>query len=250
MPDKLTDSEIIKALECWLKKICESYQTSIDLGYESISIDTEEYMCLLRGTIDLINRLQAENESLIKLNKLESEIVADKGKEIERLLQELQYPQADTVQPMSEENIVHCKECKHLMFSDFEGECSKGYKGIVRPDDSCPFGVRERGGKQMTKNEQKYINSLKEENERVKNLLLRFVDALGKLKNLDDVVNMSLIPLMTEENKKIRAETKAEAYKEFAEKLEKRFALCYGMKIDFIHASKMLDNLLKEMIGE
>ncbi|MBO5019834.1 MAG: hypothetical protein J6D52_04135 [Clostridia bacterium] len=61
----------------------------------------------------------------------------------------------------------------------------------------------------MTKKEQKYINSLKEENERVKNMLLRFVDAIGKLKNIDDIVNVSLIPLMTEENQKIRAEIKA-----------------------------------------
>jgi hypothetical protein len=112
----LSDSEIVKALEC-----CRD----IDIKCETCQLWTvsECTKILHQATIDLINRLQAENE---------------------RLMQELQYPQADTVQPMSEENIVHCKECKHLMFSDFEGECSKGYKGIVRPNDSCPFGVRER----------------------------------------------------------------------------------------------------------
>lgn len=36
--------------------------------------------------------------------------------------------------------IVHCGDCKHLMFSDCYGECSKAYKGIVNPDDWCPFG--------------------------------------------------------------------------------------------------------------
>ena len=100
----------------------------------------------------------------------------------------------------------------------------------------------------MTKNEQKYINSLKEENERVKNLLLRFVDALGKLKNLDDVVNMSLIPIMTEENKKFREELKAEAYKEFAERL-KECAFTVNQFEEVLYKED-IDNLLKELVGE
>ena len=107
----------------------------------------------------------------------------------------------------------------------------------------------------MTKNEQKYINSLKEEKERVKNLLLRFVDALGKLKNLDDVVNMSLIPIMTEENKKFREEIKAAAYKECIEKVKEeiyrqphsRSLEASGERARII---KIFDNLLKELVGE
>ena len=39
--------------------------------------------------------------------------------------------------------VVHCKNCKHLMFSDFYGECSKGYMGIVSPDDYCSRGERK-----------------------------------------------------------------------------------------------------------
>lgn len=35
---------------------------------------------------------------------------------------------------------IKCKDCKYLMFSDMYGECSKAYKGIVRPDDSCGKG--------------------------------------------------------------------------------------------------------------
>lgn len=38
---------------------------------------------------------------------------------------------------------VKCKDCKHLMFSDFDAECSKGYRGIVRPNDTCPYGEKE-----------------------------------------------------------------------------------------------------------
>lgn len=36
-----------------------------------------------------------------------------------------------------------CYNCKHLMFSDFYGECSKAYKGIVRPWDTCEHWEKE-----------------------------------------------------------------------------------------------------------
>lgn len=51
----------------------------------------------------------------------------------------------DRIEPVKkEESIVHCKDCKHLMFSDMYGECSKGYlSGIVRPEDSCGRGERK-----------------------------------------------------------------------------------------------------------
>ena len=39
--------------------------------------------------------------------------------------------------------LIHCKNCKYLMFFDFYGECSKGYMGIVQPDDYCSRGERK-----------------------------------------------------------------------------------------------------------
>lgn len=45
-------------------------------------------------------------------------------------------PTADVVE------VVRCKECKYLMFSDFYGECSKGYMGIVYPNGFCSHGER------------------------------------------------------------------------------------------------------------
>ena len=48
-------------------------------------------------------------------------------------------PAADVV------DVVRCKDCKNLMFSDFYGECSKGYMGIVSPDDYCSRGERKDG---------------------------------------------------------------------------------------------------------
>lgn len=38
---------------------------------------------------------------------------------------------------------VTCKDCKYLMFSDCYGECSKAYRGIVSPSDSCEHGERK-----------------------------------------------------------------------------------------------------------
>ncbi len=38
------------------------------------------------------------------------------------------------------EDIVYCKDCKHLMFSDCYAECEKAYKGIVAPYDYCDKG--------------------------------------------------------------------------------------------------------------
>ena len=40
--------------------------------------------------------------------------------------------------------VVRCKDCKYLMFSDCYGECRAGYLGIVKPDDFCGRGKKER----------------------------------------------------------------------------------------------------------
>ena len=41
--------------------------------------------------------------------------------------------------------VVRCKDCKYLMFSDCYGECKRNHLGIVRPDDFCSFGERKDG---------------------------------------------------------------------------------------------------------
>ena len=53
---------------------------------------------------------------------------------------ELFMPAADVVE------VVRCRDCKHLMFSDFYMECSRGYSlGIVSPYDYCSRGERRKG---------------------------------------------------------------------------------------------------------
>lgn len=39
--------------------------------------------------------------------------------------------------------VVRCRDCKNIMFSDCYGECGKGHMGIVRPDDFCSYGERK-----------------------------------------------------------------------------------------------------------
>lgn len=41
--------------------------------------------------------------------------------------------------------VVRCKDCKHLMFSDCYGECRLNHLWIVRPDDYCSRGKRKEG---------------------------------------------------------------------------------------------------------
>ena len=41
------------------------------------------------------------------------------------------------------EKVVHCKDCKHLMFSDFYGACGAVRMGIVSPYDFCSYGERK-----------------------------------------------------------------------------------------------------------
>ena len=53
---------------------------------------------------------------------------------------------ATTTATVSETERVRCADCKHLMFSDCYGECGAGHRGIVRPDDTCPYGERRDDG--------------------------------------------------------------------------------------------------------
>ena len=66
----------------------------------------------------------------------------------------------------------------------------------------------------------KTIETANAEIERLQNILMCFMDALGKVRKVDDIDEISLIPLMSELNKQYRAELKAEAYKEFADRLK------------------------------
>lgn len=54
--------------------------------------------------------------------------------------------------------------------------------------------------------------------ERLQNILLAFMSALGKVENVEDIESIPQIPIMWELNKQFRAEIESEAVKEFCEK--------------------------------
>ena len=49
---------------------------------------------------------------------------------------------ADACRKLGYEPVVHCKDCKPVMFSDCYGECGAARMGIVGPDDFCSYGER------------------------------------------------------------------------------------------------------------
>ena len=91
---------------------------------------------------------------------------------------------------------------------------------------------------------------LKAEIERLQNILICFMDALGKVRKVDDIDEISLIPLMSELNKQYRAELKAEAYKEFAERLKKLIRTKEFSDDVAMLMCAFVENLVKEMEDE
>lgn len=43
------------------------------------------------------------------------------------------------------DEVVRCKECRHLDITGCYGECNRGYMGIVKPLDFCSYGERREG---------------------------------------------------------------------------------------------------------
>ena len=120
-------------------------------------------------------------------------------------------------------------------------ECCVRFKQIC--PETCPMVNVRQCKVDLRKNTLALINRQQAENERSKDILICFMGALSKVRNIDDIESISVIPLMTELNKGIRAEIKAEAYKEFAERLcEDRVS-----NDPVVIAAKCL---LKEMAGE
>jgi hypothetical protein len=206
MDKKLTDSEIIKALECCISnKTCEEAKCPLYENGCEIDIQIPH-----RFALDLINRLQAENERLQgsvdryniqvanqreQIEKYEpiketlcvlwetmSSIGVAKGKEkptLEELAEAVDHIKSEAYKEFAERlkeetevytdsaedvfilaigiskidnllkemvgeqpisNDVKCKDCEYLELELPYAVCSKAYKGIVAPDDSCGKG--------------------------------------------------------------------------------------------------------------
>ena len=215
MPNKkLTDSEIIEALEC-----CKNDEIiCMECPYKKAKGCMKK---LSADALDLINRLLAENENCYKFIKQLKEarnLWEDKCKEL----------QAENEQ--KDKNYI---ELKVELF-----------------DKTEQLNVELQAMRGMA-------NSYKAENEKLQNILICFMDALGKVRKVDDIDEISLIPLMSELNKQYRAELKAEAIKEFAERLDKAsFITSYttgfgGKDVPIKHITMAnVYSILKDLVGD
>lgn len=70
MDKKLTDNEIVKALEEWIKDLKDDYKRLqlLDAPMDCFEESHANTITKLTNALDLINRLQAENERLNKAN--------------------------------------------------------------------------------------------------------------------------------------------------------------------------------------
>ena len=74
MPDKLTDKEIVKALEC-----CSTYKGKCTDCPAFVKVDRSNCKQVLLGAIEIINRLQEENETLRDVVK-QNYLIRNNGK--------------------------------------------------------------------------------------------------------------------------------------------------------------------------
>ena len=104
--------------------------------------------------------------------------------------------------------------------------------GIEHDCDKCPYEENNECGELngILKDALDLINRLQAENERLKN-------------TIDDMLDRE--PLLVERSEKY---AKAEAYKEFAERLKGIITKCPKSFISI--TARDIDNLLKEMVGE
>ena len=96
-------------MKCEIREICGDWALDMNFSFETITI----YFNSRQNALNVKRILEVDNS----------------------------IPNAATVCDMQE--VVRCKDCKHLMFSDMYGECSQAPMGIVRPDDFCSYGERK-----------------------------------------------------------------------------------------------------------
>ena len=92
MPDKLTDNEIVKALEyCISNEPC--YKTKCPFRIKKICGD--DIKVLKKYALDLINRLQADCENYKQVAENQQSVTLDRGFEIKRLKEKIESLQAE-----------------------------------------------------------------------------------------------------------------------------------------------------------
>ena len=275
MPDKLTDSEIVKALEC-----CTTNGASCKDCPAFVKVDRSNCKKYFRGALDLINRLQAENDrkdkiyiDLLKtssarvdvINELQAEKEVLKARigvyetcnarkdeanrhleaENERLLQKLQQAQAENKNIKLEEN--------NMSSAPWGNETERADYYVNEYNNQLAICKRLDEENESLKAEKKQVN-------RELSHICRLYDNLKAEKEKLKIENSSL-------SKEI-IDTKIEMYKQCIEEMQEKivntpFDVDFTGKtneyregyLDGLVAKQhnildILDNLLKELIGE
>ena len=95
----------------------------------------------------------------------------------------------------------------------------------------------------------KGISTKQLQKEKIQVLTKEIKRLLGKIEDLE--ANRVKLLENIEQLESVITQIKAEAYKEFADMLNRAFALCHGLTVfDVGTASRVTDNLLKELVGD
>ena len=123
----MTDEQIIKALEC----CCKSFGNCTKCPYKEVDcVTTSGKSLLLKDALDLINRLQAENEFAKKANSLQMEemqSLKEKNKvlanELANSLQDAENKQAE-IERLQSRKLINADELftKFAGHSDYHGD--------------------------------------------------------------------------------------------------------------------------------
>lgn len=125
--------------------------------------------------------------------------------------------------------------------------------------DECPYGIddclTDNDESILLKDVLDLINRKDAEIERLQKIIVGFMDEVGTWSNKYevDVSTIYKLPLLAKENLNIRNKIKAEAIKEFAERLKEKGHIPIEKwsttKEKAVYESD-IDNLIKEMVGE
>lgn len=153
---------------------------------------------------------------------------------------------------MTKEEKALIDKLSKMEFPEYEKELNVLLETYDFETTNCPLVEEMECRSLLAQKALDLITRQQSEIERLQNILMCFIGALGKVRKIDDIDEISLIPLMSELNKQYRAELKAEAYKEFAERLKrntrKMSSSDFGGEFwDKAVLVSDIDNLVKEM---
>ncbi len=137
IPDKMTDNEIIKALECCIK---DQHEGCCKLGSWS-----EQWNCmadLMKDALDLINRQRSEIEALIAGQETLQKYIAEQKAEIERLTKRRK-EEVEKLMSATDKVITEAKAEARKEFAEKTNELLKRYSHLHKRADEVRRSTEE-----------------------------------------------------------------------------------------------------------